>query len=472
MPLDINVQLTVLTDQVRKADASNTELREKVLEYVRTYGAEASPDTLGQAYDAISKKYGIPIAELSKHGKIPEKTQQLVNDVFPKTGWLCDYLDYTRRHESPDLFHFWVGVSVICGAVRRNVYFEQGYYKVYPNFYIILVAPPGVCKKSTATNIGVELLNNMPDVNIVREKITPEGLIANLHENIKLQVKGSGGLVLSPCATAFIHAPELAVFLGRESYNEGIIALLTSLFDCHNKWEYTTRGAGKLALYNLHLTLLGATTPDLMSSVIPDSAFGGGFLSRVVFVVRDKTNRCEPFPVIRDPLEKERLLAKLLGMSATTGQVVQSKAARDWCVEWYTTQHQRMQDDISLSGYYERKQDHLIKLCIVLLLSNGEELIITPEIYQQALAILDYTEGSMPEAFSRAQVTNVGRDHERILRQLDKCGGRMKHSELLKKNYGFLSADAFKKAVGTLREAGMISESTGKVHEYVLIQRR
>jgi len=463
VPLDIDTQLAVLADQIRKADASNVELRDKVMEYLRTYGDLASPEALGQVHDAIYRKYGIVA------GAMPPPAPS--EDVFPKRGWLREYLTYTARHEAPDLFHFWVGVAVICGAVRRNIYFEQGYYRVYPNFYVVLVAPPGACKKSTATNIGVELLGNVPGVNIIREKITPEGLIVNLHENIKLQTK-SGGTVLEPSATGFIHAPELAVFLGRQTYNEGIIALLTSLFDCHTKWEYTTRGSGRLTLHNIHITILGATTPDLLTQVIPDSAFGGGFLSRVLFVVRESTDRCEPFPVIRDPLERERLLAKLVAMSAVTGQVVQSDAARAWCVEWYSTQRRQAQDDIALSGYYERKQEHLIKLCMVLLLSYGEELVITPEIYQQALNILNYTEMTMADAFTHVQTTAVGRDHERILRQLASAGGRLRHSELLKRNYGYLSADGFRKAIATLREAGLITEITGKTHEYILLHRR
>lgn len=477
MPLDYDTQLLLLIDQVRKGDTTNVALKEKVLEWLRTYGENASSPLRAQAYDVVHKKFGVAITDMAVatvgpryDPTVPYDGSVIVHPVFPTSGWLGLYLDYTRRHESPDLFHFWVGVSILCGAVKRGVYFEQGYYKVFPNFYIILVAPPGVCKKSTATNIGVEVLQTLPDVNIIREKITPEGLIANLHENIKMQQKG--GLVLTPTATGFIHAPELAVFLGKESYNEGIIALLTSLFDCHTKWEYTTRGSGKLALHNLHLTLLGATTPDLMSTVIPNSAFGGGFLSRVVFVVREKTNRCEPFPIIRDPLTRERLVAQLLELSACTGQVVQNAAAAKWCEEWYRMNHQKMQEEMSLSGYYERKQDHLIKLATVLLLSEGKELVITPEVYERALAILEFTEDSMACAFARTQTTSVGRDHERILTQLEKCGGQMKHSELLKKNYGYLSADAFRKAMATLREAGMIAEATGKEHYYTLLKRR
>jgi hypothetical protein len=474
MPLDIDTQLVVLVDQIRKADATNTVLKDKALEWLRTYGDDASAAGRAAACEALHKKFGVSFNEMAQPTKKAESNNfcGLIHPVFPKTGWLGLYLDYTRRHESPDLFHFWVGVSVLCGAVRRGVYFEQGYYRVYPNFYVILVAPPGVCKKSTATNIGVEVLQQLPDVNIIREKITPEGLIANLHENIKLQQK-VGSLILSPSATGFIHAPELAVFLGRESYNEGIIALLTSLFDCHNKWEYTTRGSGKLALHNLHLVMLGATTPDLMANVIPNSAFGGGFLSRVMFVVREKTNRCEPFPVVRDALTRERLAAQLLEIASLSGQVVQNKEALEWCVEWYGKNHQKMQEEMSLSGYYERKQDHLIKLATALLISDGKELVITPEVYQKALDILDFTEETMSFAFARTQTTLVGRDHERILSQIEKAGGKIRHSDLLKKNYSYLSADAFRKAMGTLREAGMVEEHTqGKAHEYVLLKRR
>jgi hypothetical protein len=366
--LTIDEQLLTLCQAVEKATEVTSELRANTLSYLDQYLHLATPEVRTRTIEVVEAKFGVALEQVLGIPK-DDADEPLLHPCLPTGGWLGDYLQYTERHEAPDLFHFWVGVTVLHAALRRNIYFEHGYYRVFPNSYIILVAPPGVCKKSTATNIGVEILQEVPDVNIIREKITPEALISSMASRMVVQTK-IGGIQITPSATAFIHAPELSVFLGRETYNEGLIALLTSLFDSHTKWEYTTKASGKSTLHNLHLTLLGATTPDSLSATIPQSAMGGGLLSRTVFVVRESTPRCEPFPMPRDPLIREKLIAVLQDISTLEGQCVQSPDALQWCEVWYRQQRDNVQEDIVLSGYYERKQSHLIKLAMTLLVSE------------------------------------------------------------------------------------------------------
>jgi hypothetical protein len=468
----IDEQLVELCTDLEKSTKELTDdYKSKVLAWIEKYGAFASSKNLAHAINIIEQKFGVR----PQTGVVDTTPEPMVDPVFPTTGWLGEYMDYTGSHEAPDLFHFWVGVSVICGAIRRNVYFEQGYYRVYPNIYCILVAPPGVCKKSTAANIGVDILQELPNLNLIREKATPESLVKAMMDGMAAQPVSSDGLVMEASASAFVFAPELAVFLGRETYNEGLIGILTTLFDCHNRWESMTVGRGRSLLHNIHLCMLGATTPDLMSRVIPQSAFGGGFLSRIIFAVKNNTPRCVPFPKLRDQLTRERLSAELLRISETRGQIVQSKEGEAWAIDWYTKHHKRLQaqEDLTLSGYLERKQDHMIKLCIVLLLSSGGDLILTPELYSQALSILNYTERTMGGAFTSIQTTDVGKDHDRILKMMENNGGRMEHSRLLRRVYGHMDAQGFRRSVATLKEAGFIEEILGpKNHEYILLRRR
>ena len=58
--------------------------------------------------------------------------------------WLSAFLDYTQFGEAPKHMYFWAGVSAIAGALRRKVWIDQAYFRWYPNFYICLVAPPGI----------------------------------------------------------------------------------------------------------------------------------------------------------------------------------------------------------------------------------------------------------------------------------------------------------------------------------------
>jgi len=85
-------------------------------------------------------------------------------DLCPKNGWLHEYMSYTSWNEAPAPFHFFVGCAVFGAAMERRVYFNRGYYNLFPNIQLLLVAPTGRCRKSTATNIGVKILQQIPGI--------------------------------------------------------------------------------------------------------------------------------------------------------------------------------------------------------------------------------------------------------------------------------------------------------------------
>lgn len=86
--------------------------------------------------------------------------------------WLKTYMLYTRDSESPDEFHFWTGVSTIAGALRRRVWIDMRKFLWTPNFYIILVGPPGIVTKSTTTSVGYNLLRHVEGVHFGPDSAT------------------------------------------------------------------------------------------------------------------------------------------------------------------------------------------------------------------------------------------------------------------------------------------------------------
>ena len=73
-------------------------------------------------------------------------------------GWIRHYLEFTKGMESPEIFHFWVAISLIATSLGRDVYLDRGYFKLYPNMFIVLLAESEECAKSTAIKIGVNMI--------------------------------------------------------------------------------------------------------------------------------------------------------------------------------------------------------------------------------------------------------------------------------------------------------------------------
>src|SRR6516162_4021230 len=127
--------------------------------------------------------------------------------VFP--NWLKAYMDYTRDSESPNTFHFWTGVSTLAGALRRRVWIDMKKFQWTPNFYIILVGPPGVAAKSTSISMGMNLLSQIKGVKFGPESMTWQALAKDLEDAIEhIEFFGPAGVkerVAMSCLTVQIN---------------------------------------------------------------------------------------------------------------------------------------------------------------------------------------------------------------------------------------------------------------------------
>ena len=368
----------------------------------------------------------------------------------PPRGWLTKYVEWTMGSEAPAVYHFFVGAATLGAALGRNTWFNKGYYRLWPTLQVLLVGPTGRVRKTSAINLGVKLLIALGDINIVSNKTTPEALVESLHTPPIVE----GKLLATPDSIAVLAAPELAVMLGKQKYNEGMISMLTELFDCPDDWAYRTKNAGKVELKNVTLTMLGASTPDWLVTAIPQDAFGGGFMSRMLFVVQESTSRC--FPIPEPPPKYDALLEDLKSIRLNlAGQVGFTPGALTWYTQWYAATRKNVPEDEKMAGYHERKPDHMIRLALILAAAE-RVMTITEEHVIRASRILHFLEKEMLSTFKWLGMKPAGQDQERLMRTLRAMGGRAEHSELLRKVIYFMNALQFKQAITTLIESNVV----------------
>lgn len=382
-------------------------------------------------------------------------------DLVPQSGWLAEYMSYTLRSEPPAVFHFFVGAAVIGAVASRNVWVDKGYYKVYPDMHIILVAPTGKCRKTSALILGINRLKKLGHP-IIADKITPEALAEALACEQVID-----GIRIEKDSIGTLYAPELAVFLGKQKYNEGMITLLTALFDCPDEWSTQTKhGRGKISMKNVALSFMGASTPDWLMSAIPQDAFGGGFMSRLLFISQDDTPRCYPFPT--PPGDDTHLIEGLKKIQDRKGEIVFTDEGREWFEMWYVGTKKAIPEDSKMAGYHERKPDHLIRLSQILVLSEGVEKI-GPNQLQQASLILNTLEREMLTTFKWLGVRTVGVDQERLIRTIRSAGGSIPYSLLVAKMIFYMDIMTFRRCLETLEVSKIVSLVEDK---YILHEER
>ena len=260
--------------------------------------------------------------------------------LLPSPGFITDLVTTTRLIESPTKFIVWSALFILSTIMKRDTWFRWHPGGLYLNLYIWLVAPPRICAKSTAVGIAEraadmisELLENQhtaskKKLNIHRSKSTPEFLYDLLEpQKYGDSLESHLALVLS----------ELTVFLGQKQYMLGMIDLLTTLYDSREKDEEGTRGRGKHVFKNIYVTMFGATTPDHIASSLPEEAFGGGFMSRVLMIYQATSTRNFPVPHELPGAPTVEELAQRLAWIAENaiGEYHLSSEAFDAYNDWY-----------------------------------------------------------------------------------------------------------------------------------------
>lgn len=379
------------------------------------------------------------------------------------SNWLDAYLEYTDNTESPTSYHVWCGLAAIAGALQRKVYLPWGIGQIiYPNLYVVLIGPSGRTRKGVALGIAKDILKQVPTVSVAPESSSGK-------QSTILVMKRAGLDFVDPtdnktkrhCSvTAF--SEELSVFLG-----QGDIAYLSSLtdwYDSKDDWEYETVGRGKDSIKGVCLNLVGGTAPDWIQSMIPHEAVGGGFTSRVIFIVEEKKRKVVPIPIIteREKELKEMLVRDLERINKLTGVVTMSKEAMSLYVNWYTTETEKAEagspavDDSRFAGYNERRATHLRKLLLVSSAARDDDLIINTDDFRRAVSLLEGAEVNMHKTFGGFGKSRTSDATENIKDWIEKVGVTTR-AQVLQRYYRDVDALTLNGIEDTLRSMGCVS---------------
>lgn len=370
-------------------------------------------------------------------------------------GWLELYVDYAKNNEAPEKFHWWTGVAILGAAMRRNIVFKRGRFRVFPNPWVLVVAPSGA-KKSTALDIGYNILSKIEHVKMLPNRFTPEVLLRSLAK------KGEGEANVE--SQAILLTTEFGVVLDRKHYNEGLTQLLLDLWDCRDDWNAETVTGGVVHLRNIAITLLACVADDIFKESMPELALKSGFLARMLVVTGKDEGRIEAFPWTDDGKEEE-IINDLYALSLIKGDMKFGKKAEDWYIAWYIKHKSKLRGTVSdrMRAYYERKPKHMLQVGMLCSLSATGMAEFSVAGFEEAEERLEDLESGMESLFEAIQASPLGKSQMRIIDQIKKSGGRISHRDLLKQNYNFMSDPTlFKKIMTHLLETGMVGVMKNK----------
>ena len=318
--------------------------------------------------------------------------------------WMAGYIKFTKDTEPPIAYHTWVGISLIAAALERRVSLEWGHSSViYPNQYIVLIGPSGQSRKGEAINIGRRLIE-MTGQRLVSQSIIKEQLIRTMKNSVTTFADSVSGDLQFQCCLYCI-SDELSVFLGQQDVK--FLAMLTDWYDSRDEWTYETKHQGTDRINGVCFNVLAASAPDWLPSTFPPEAVGGGFTSRIVFVVEEHKSKsvADPNKMQVDRALEDKLVDDLEEIKMMSGGMVFERDALNMYIKWYELQDKNTKKgnppvaDPKFAGYNSRRQTHLRKLCMVMSASRGDSLRITKQDFVRSKTILEAAEKKMPSAF-------------------------------------------------------------------------
>lgn len=316
-------------------------------------------------------------------------------------NWLDDFVEYASIGETSPRIMRWVGVFTIAAVLRRKVFIDQDRFQWSPNFYILLIAPPGEVMKSTSMDEGIRLLKKVYDANGEREidlgpqMTTWQQLLEHMQDSYRGYPLPDNPDFGASCVS--IGLSEFGLLFDAD--DKFMVTNLTDMWDGKlGTILKETKTSGNTQVENAWLNIIGCATPEWIANNFKGNLIGDGFGSRPVYLYAEQGDKFVAYPKLQKKSAQRKqveadLVERLSVMAGYAGEMQMTPAAYAWGEKWYEEYRQARkklpQRHVSL---VVRKQTHLHKLAIVLSCAKGKFPVIDVEEMEEALAMLDDVE--------------------------------------------------------------------------------
>lgn len=352
------------------------------------------------------------------------------------SDWIDGYMALTKKSAAPENFLKWTAISTIAAALQRKVWLKRGYYKTYPNLYILLVAEPAV-GKGIAMSHARELLD-VNDITLCPGTTSKSALIDAFTVAMDIvEDKNTGEVITHSSLTLF--APEIGTFF--LNGDPSLILALTDIFDggmssgggLYDK----TIAHGDRIIENIFFNFLGGLTPKTLQELLIRGVIEGGLSSRIIYVYTPRGRKEEAFPIItREMMEiKSYLTEDLSEIKDIRGEYNLTDSYKEIYKTWHDFFIQPENfpiKDPTFSAYCKRRVTlHAPKLALIMSASESNSMEISAEHHIRAVKALEEVENGVQYIFSGMGELGVKGEVLYAIKEQLKLHKRLYYSALL-----------------------------------------
>lgn len=314
--------------------------------------------------------------------------------------WIDSFMRYTEGIPSPELFRLWSGISAVAASLERRVWVVSAGDCVYPGLYTLLVGKPG-SGKSQAIRQTAKLWHTTKDLKIAANSVTKASLTDELAEakQVKIYKNGSGQDHLVEYHSLQIAASEFGVLV--PAHDLDFLNFLNQIYDNDPNYRESRRTRDrKIDIINPQINILAGTQPAYLATLLPEEAWGMGFMTRMLMIYSGETFKVNLFGGdTTNAAHFKRLSGQLKILTAVYGEAHFDDKAKQAIETWYAAGCPPEPDHSRLISYNARRILHVIRLCMVSAASAGHPTTILHSDFVRATDWLINAEATMPDIF-------------------------------------------------------------------------
>ena len=366
-------------------------------------------------------------------------------------SWIDSYVQYGHSVSpmTPSIFHEATGLVISSTAIARRLHVSMPHDEVFPNLYVLEIAPSTIFAKSTGINVGRRLAEQKIPFLLAPQESTPEALMSDMagrepthFDKLTVEDQHIWRDERDWCAqrTLIIDEGSGLLALCAKDYGSGLTEFLLKLYDCNPRYSRSTRSQGRLTIRNAYFNLLTASTPSAMAPYLgPEKLWSDGLWPRFALLSpeggRPPFQRAKPVGPpgahIWEPISRlwERLPGQTYPSVAQPVDVPFNRAAlQKWHAYDEALRYTLIADDTDerVRTSYGRMPTHVLKVATLLAAmdwpaSDPNPRIGLPQIHR-AIAIVERWRASLHRVLEGGAVAEENVKLSRVIRQVSLAG--------------------------------------------------
>lgn len=376
-------------------------------------------------------------------------------------SWIADYTNMIDPlSEAPTQFNLWAAISVISAVLKKNVWLNYKTYTLYPNQYIVLVAPPAIGKGS-AIHPAHKFAKDLNLVNYLSDRVTAPRIIEKLFQGFSVPLKILNGQigVGGKDASVTLMSSELPTLL---TSSDWMLQFLCDAWD-RGEFDYDTKNKGSHLVTDMCVSLLGACVPDYIRKINKDAmaTVSSGFSARTLFIHAKQKSKSLSWgdgfrgnPVY-EPCIKS-LEKRLNEIANLHGEMTLDSFARTEWDKWYPSIVLEDTDSDVIRNFKGRQQVHVLKVAMALTASRQTGLIIDRATLLTAIQFVEVVAAELEDIFRGVGESDISAALGR-LEEYFELKGTVTYNQFIHDNMKFISPQHLQQSLDCLKITGFIN---------------